>query len=183
MNSDPVSRRVLLAIARHAVADAVGAAPPIFSFDAETPLLHERRGAFVTLTLRGRLRGCIGRVVPTEPLHVLVPEMARAAAVSDPRFSPLCADEFAHVGIEISLLSALRDSRPEDVDVGVHGLMVTARGHRGLLLPQVPLQFGWTREQYLSEVCEKAGLPAAAWRRAGVRLQVFSAEVFAEDDL
>ncbi len=182
MNTDSASRAALLQLARHAIASAVGAEYAI-AFDAALPILGERRGAFVTLHQRARLRGCIGRVEPDAPLRALVPEMARAAAFSDPRFPAVRADEVAGLAIEISLLSVpapVRDA--DDVDVGRHGLITAARGRRGLLLPQVATQYGWSAEEFLDEVCAKAGLPAGAWRADGARLHAFTAEVFSEED-
>ncbi len=185
MTIDSRSRRALLVLARAAIADAVGAppAPTLHAFDESLPVLEERRGVFVTLSMRARLRGCIGRVEPDAPLRVLVPEMARAAAVADPRFPILRARELPTIEIEISLLSPLElITDPAGVEVGRHGLLVAARGSRGLLLPQVPLQYGWSREEFLSETCLKAGLEAQAWRSDRVALHVFTAEVFGEDD-
>lgn len=183
MTTDSRSRRALLVLARAAIADAVGAPPAPHSFDESLPVWAERRGVFVTLSMRARLRGCIGRVEPDAPVRVLVPEMARAAAVSDPRFPVLRAHEMPSIEIEISLLSPLElITDPAAVEVGRHGLLVAARGRRGLLLPQVPLQYGWSREEFLSETCLKAGLEAQAWRSDRIALHVFTAEVFGEDD-
>ncbi len=141
--------------------------------------LTEPRGAFTTLHVDGKLRGCIGYVNPTSPLYRTVAETARAAALDDPRFEPLTAEEAKRLKIEISVLSPLRPTRPEQVVVGKHGLVVTLGMHRGLLLPQVPLEWNWDRETFLSQTCLKAGLPPQAWRQ-GAELQVFTAEVFGE---
>lgn len=142
--------------------------------------LDEMRGAFTTLHLQGRLRGCIGYIVPRHSLYRTVAEAAQAAAFEDPRFQPVTADEAAHLSIEISVLSPPQPIRPEDVVPGLHGLIVTKGGRRGLLLPQVPVEWNWDRETFLSQTCLKAGLPTDAWMQ-DVDLQSFTAEVFGDE--
>ena len=140
------------------------------------------RGAFTTLHLHGRLRGCVGYVVPTHSLYRTVAETAQAAAFDDPRFAPVTAEETPYLEVEISVLSPLHPIRPEDVVIGVHGLVVAKDRHRGLLLPQVPVQWQWDRETFLAQTCLKAGLPADAWMQ-DIDLQAFTAEVFGEGSL
>ncbi|MBP2674612.1 MAG: hypothetical protein H6Q84_1452 [Deltaproteobacteria bacterium] len=137
--------------------------------------------AFVTLKKKGRLRGCIGYTEPVAPLYKVVQECAVAAATEDPRFPPVSAEELPSLRAEISVLTPLEPIRPEEVEVGRHGLMVTRGRFRGLLLPQVPLEQGWDRETFLDQTCVKAGLPSDAWRR-GATLQAFTAEVFGEPE-
>lgn len=180
MTTDVASRRALLRLARGAIIDRVGGSRS--AVDTSLPILDERRGVFVTLTLHERLRGCLGRVEADAPLRELIPDMARAAATSDPRFAPVAPSDVDLLVIEVSLLSAPESIDPRHVDVGRHGLIVSTRGRRGLLLPQVPLQFGWSREEFLDEVCVKAGLPPDAWRNESARLLAFTAEVFSEED-
>ena len=141
--------------------------------------LNAPGAAFVTLTEGGRLRGCIGYTEATAPLYRTVQECAVASATEDPRFLPVTPAEIGTVRIEISVLTPLLPIRPEEVDVGVHGLMVRRGGRRGLLLPQVPAEHGWDRETFLAQVCLKAGLPRDAWR-TGAELYSFMAEVFGE---
>jgi AmmeMemoRadiSam system protein A len=147
---------------------------------APTSHLAERRGAFTTLHLEGKLRGCIGYVVPQHSLFRTVAETAQAAAFDDPRFASVTVDEAALLTIEISVLSALQPIRPDEVVVGLHGLVVTKGGRRGLLLPQVPADWGWDRETFLSQTCLKAGLDPDSWRQT-IELQSFTAEVFGEE--
>ncbi|MCI0452503.1 MAG: AmmeMemoRadiSam system protein A [Candidatus Latescibacteria bacterium] len=183
---DLASRRTLLAIARHAVVAAVDRESYVDTptVDRTLPVLSLRRGAFVTLHQHARLRGCIGRVEPDAPLRVLIPDVARAAALSDPRFPPVRADDLATIAIEISLLSVLEVvTDPGRIEVGRHGLLIAGRGRRGLLLPQVAVEYRWSREEFLAEVCQKAGLAPDAWRAEGARLQSFTADVFGEDDV
>lgn len=143
------------------------------------PPLRIPSGAFVSLHKKGHLRGCIGYVQPIHPLYRTVIEAATASALRDLRFDPVRPEELPEVEIEISVLSPLQEARPEEVQVGVHGLMVSLGQARGLLLPQVAVEHHWQREQFLEETCRKAGLPADAWRR-GAKVEAFMAEIFNE---
>lgn len=171
-------RQALLALARHAIAEAVGAAaigPP--------PAVDDigRGGAFVSLHERGGdLRGCIGFIESDEPWPRTVHGAAVAAATRDPRFPTVRPEELPGLRLEISLLTPPQPIRAEEVECGRHGLIVSRGSRRGLLLPQVPAQFGWTREQFLAATCRKAGLPETAWRDPDTQLEAFEAEVFAE---
>ncbi len=151
------------------------------SFDPPEPTAHlaEKRGAFTTLHIGARLRGCIGYIIAASPLYRTVIETASAAAFEDPRFMPLRETEVPLLQIEVSVLSPIAPIRSEDVEIGKHGLMISHHGHRGLLLPQVPIEWGWDRERFLAETCRKAGLPSDAWRH-GATIEAFTAEVFSE---
>ena len=137
-------------------------------------------GAFVTIHRHGELRGCLGRIEGDAPLGEVVRHLAQAVGDSDPRFQPVAPNELSELAIEISVLTPEHEvSNVSEIEVGRHGLIVE-RGHRrGLLLPQVAVEHGWTRDAFLEHVCLKAGLPRTAWRE-GARLFVFEAEVFAE---
>jgi AmmeMemoRadiSam system protein A len=174
----PEERRILLRLAHQSIEAALNNIP----LDLTPPQLHlsQPRGAFTTLHLHGKLRGCIGYVLSTQSLYSTVAETARAAAFDDPRFQPVTLEEAPELKIEISVLSLLVPIQPEDVVIGKHGLVVMQGGRRGLLLPQVPLEWNWDRETFLSQTCMKAGLPPDAWRR-GAELQAFTAEVFGEE--
>jgi AmmeMemoRadiSam system protein A len=171
----------LLQIARKAVECALleQAAPEI---PAATGNLAALRGAFVTLHCRGRLRGCIGRVAPIEPLAEVVAGCAAAAAVDDPRFPPMKPADLRDLQIELSVLSSPRRATAEEVRPGIHGLMVSQGEKRGVLLPQVAAERHWPRERFLEETCEKAGLAPHAWRRPDTHIEIFTAEVFSESD-
>jgi AmmeMemoRadiSam system protein A len=143
--------------------------------------LAEPRGAFVTLHGEdGDLRGCVGLMRSEGPLLQTVSRMAVAAATQDSRFEPVAEAELDRLSIEISVLSPLEPIRPEEVEVGRHGLLVGLGGRRGVLLPQVPGEHGWDRETFLAQTCRKAGLPEDSWRRPGVEILAFTAEVFSE---
>ncbi|CAK7007742.1 MAG: hypothetical protein DESF_00297 [Desulfovibrio sp.] len=152
--------------------------PPESLRRAQAPLLRPL-GAFVTITLHRALRGCIGNIVGREPLYKGVWHLASAAAFSDPRFSPLTLDEWRKAELDISVLGALDPCPdPEKIKVGVHGLVLQWQGHSGVFLPQVPVDQGWNRLEYLDNLCLKANLPSGSWKNAGVELFCFEAFVF-----
>lgn len=144
-----------------------------------SPRLLEKRGAFVTLHKRGALRGCIGYVEGHKPLWETVKDAAVQAAFADPRFPPVRADELEDLELEVSALSPLeRIKDPLDFSVGRHGLVVRKSDHSGLLLPQVAVEHGWGKEEFLSWTCKKAGLPPECWKHGDVEIYRFSADVF-----
>lgn len=147
----------------------------------------EPRGAFVTLRTypEGHLRGCIGIPYPVIPLCEALTEAA-ASACHDPRFPVLGRDELAHVTVEVTVLDlpkvldCPRDELPDNIVVGRDGLIISYRGRRGLLLPQVPEEQGWDVHDYLEGICMKAGLPPGTWREEGAEISVFGGKVFHE---
>jgi AmmeMemoRadiSam system protein A len=178
---DADARHALLGLARRTVeAVALSTDSPIPTPDLPGSL--QRPGAaFVTLYVGDRLRGCIGAIEPREcSLAETIVMMARAAACEDPRFDPLHPDELPGLYIEISVLGPLVPVESADeIVVGRDGLVVEEGHRRGLLLPQVPAEWGWDRETFLAQTCAKAGLPPDAWRR-GARVFRFEATVFGE---
>jgi AmmeMemoRadiSam system protein A len=175
------SRRFLLSLARETIRCRLEAQPLPSPLPAE-PALREHRGAFVTLKIDGRLRGCIGHVIGVAPLWRAVRDNAVAAAFEDPRFEPLTGDELARTQIDISALTPLRLATADEVTVGRDGVMIERGRARGLLLPQVAVEYGWDRETFLDHTCRKAGLEAGCWRRSDALISIFSAEVFGEED-
>jgi AmmeMemoRadiSam system protein A len=173
----PEERELLLRLAHRSIDSAMEGRG--IDYTLPTEHLSEPRGAFVTLHLEGQLRGCIGYVMPTQSLYATVAEAAKAAGFEDPRFPPVAPAEAPHLKIEISVLSPLQPIRPEEVVVGLHGLVVSQGNLRGLLLPQVPIEWKWNRETFFAQTCMKAGLPPDAWQH-GAHLQAFTAEVFGE---
>ncbi len=149
-----------------------------------SPILEEKRGGFVTLKMNGRLRGCIGYIEAAKPLLETVAEMAYSAAFSDYRFEPVAKEEVDELTIEISVLSPVRETKdPSEIEVGRHGIIISALGQRGLLLPQVAVEYGWDRDTFLDHTCVKAGLPRDAWRKSMTTIEIFSAEIFSEEDM
>lgn len=145
--------------------------------------LVEPRGAFVSLHIEGRLRGCIGRMQSADPLVETVKRMAISAAFEDPRFNPLERGELGLVDIEISVLTPFEPCRPEDVVPGIHGVYLVKDGRSGVFLPQVAPEQGWGRDELLRNLCLKAGLAPGSHLSPDARLFLFAAEVFGEREL
>src|SRR5271166_3984269 len=137
----PAERELLLNLAH----DSIQAALDGRELDLTPPTEHlaEPRGAFTTLHLEGKLRGCIGYVVPSVSLYTTVCDSSRAAAFEAPRFEPVRFSEAQNLKVEISVLSPLQPVFPDEIVVGRHGLVVTQGNHRGLLLPQVAPEWEW----------------------------------------
>lgn len=178
----PQEKEELLKIARSTVENYVqtGKVP---EFSPASPALKRPLGAFVTLKENGQLRGCIGRFDPSGPLYLMIQQMAIAAASEDPRFNPVSTDELGKLEYEISVLSPLRKiATADEIELGKHGVQVSKNFHQGVFLPQVATETGWSKEEFLEELCsQKAGLPRDCWKDPKVNLQVFTAEVFSEE--
>ncbi|MFO7447098.1 MAG: AmmeMemoRadiSam system protein A [Ignavibacteriaceae bacterium] len=145
------------------------------------PNLKEKRGAFVTLIQSNKLRGCIGYLQSDMSLFETVCEAAKQSAVNDPRFPPVTYDEISKIFVEISVLSPLEKiSNYEQIELGVHGLMLEEGQYRSVLLPQVAVEHNYNHSQFLNALCEKAGLPPFAWENDILNIKVFTAEVFSE---
>lgn len=143
-------------------------------------IFGERRGVFVTLHVGGELRGCIGTTEGDEPLGDAVVRCAASAALHDPRFAAVRAEELSELRIEISVLSPVAAIRVEDIEIGKHGLVISDGAHRGLLLPQVAVEHELSVEAFLGETCRKAGLARDAWRLEETQIAGFTCEVFEE---
>jgi len=169
----------LLSLARQAI--EMGLAGRLLTVDKSMfeGVLAEERGAFVTLTIEGRLRGCIGYIRAVKPLYETIAEMAVQAAFHDPRFPPLTAKEFPAIEIQISVLTPMTLVKDAgEIEVGRDGLYITKGLNSGLLLPQVAVDNGWDRETFLAQTCLKAGLPPGSWQEPGTRIQRFQADIF-----
>jgi len=172
-------QRAALELARQAIREAVlGRKLP--EVIPQEGIFSERRGVFVTLSVSGRLQGCIGVTEPSESLGEAIVRCAVSAALEDPRFTPLQEPQLEEMSIEISLLSALEPILPEAIEIGRHGILIVNSSQRGLLLPKVAIEHQLTREQFLEETCRKAGLPRDAWKQAETRLFGFTCEVFSD---
>ncbi len=175
----PDDRRAIVVLARQALDAAVRRQPPPAA--PGTPPFDELAGAFVTLHQRGELRGCIGQIEPTQPLGAVIVHCAAAAALEDPRFPPVTTAELPLLSVEVSVLTPLEPVTDiERIEVGRHGLVVAHGGRRGLLLPQVPGEWGWSRDEFLSQTCRKAGLAADDWRH-GASIFTFETRIYQED--
>lgn len=150
----------------------------VINYTTQNPNFLSKKGAFVTLKKKGHLRGCIGFTEPIFPLYETIIRASIYAATQDPRFSPVSPEELKDLEFEISVLTPLEKiDNPRLIQVGKHGLVISKNGKKGLLLPQVPVENNWSREQFLRHTCLKAGLPEDAWQK-GAELYVFEAIVF-----
>jgi AmmeMemoRadiSam system protein B/AmmeMemoRadiSam system protein A len=156
---------------------AADKAVPEFKITSER--LKELRGAFVTVTKKGTLRGCIGHIRGTKPLYQTVEEMAASAAFEDPRFQPVTKGELKDLAIEISVLTPFKQiTDVNEIEVGKHGIYIEKGFYAGLLLPQVATEYGWDRNTFLEHTCLKAGLPPNAWKEKDTKIYIFSADIF-----
>ena len=149
--------------------------------------LKEEMGAFVTLNKNSMLRGCIGYPEPIEPLVNAVIDVAISAAVNDPRFSPVTASELDDLRVEVSVLTKpelIEVNKPEEymdkIKIGEDGLILERGPYKGLLLPQVAVEWGWNVEEFLYNTCVKAGLTADCWLYPDVKIYKFGSQIFHE---
>lgn len=152
--------------------------------------LSEKRGVFVTLEAypSHELRGCIGYPMPIKELNAAVVDSALSAAFEDPRFPQLEKSELGKITIEVSVLSVPEEIRVKSAEeyekkikIGRDGLIINYGYASGLLLPQVPVEWNWNGREFLSHLCEKAGLPREMWRSPSVKISRFSGKIFAEE--
>jgi len=173
-------QKELLKIARTSVENYISE-EKIADFNITDERLNRPEGAFVTLSVNGKLRGCIGRILSEdEPLWQIVRDMAMVAATEDNRFLPVSQEELKNLKYEISVLS-----QPEiinnwqEIELGKHGVIVEKGNSSGVFLPQVADETGWSKEEFLSQLCaQKVGLPADCYKADNIKLSVFTAQVF-----
>ncbi|MEN8191435.1 MAG: AmmeMemoRadiSam system protein A [Bacteroidota bacterium] len=177
-------KRILLQLARNSIHSLFQQAEsPVIDLEKH-PLFNSHKGAFVTLTIKKQLRGCIGYIISNTPLYNTVQDAAVQAAIGDPRFPQLSADEFNLISIEVSILSEpFKMNNYNEIVLGKHGLILSEGGQRGLLLPQVPIEHGMNKEEYLSALCEKAGFYPGLWRERILDIEMFTANVFSEKEI
>ncbi len=170
-------RKDLLALARKTVDMYVRTkkTPDVAPLDVR----FQANGAtFVTINRHHMLRGCIGNIQPVLPLYRSVIQNAVAAATQDPRFPPMRPDELSDIEVEVTVLSPLAPlGDVKDIRIGTHGLYLVKGGRSGIFLPQVPMEQGWDVPTYLEELCQKAGLPAGAWKEKDAQLFSFTADI------
>ena len=175
-------KNILLSAARQSIGSLFDGKKPEEPDYNKYPLLKEKRGAFVTLTADGKLRGCIGYIVGREPLFQTISSAAIHAAVNDPRFSAVKKSELEKIKIEISILSEFTPIKNYDeIIIGTHGLYLD-EGSGGLLLPQVAVEHKMNRDEFLSALCNKAGYYRDFWKERMLKIKVFSAEIFSEEE-
>lgn len=145
-------------------------------------------GVFVTLNDQSGLRGCIGYPLPDKKLYKVLEEAAIASATEDPRFPKVGSAELDKITFEVTVLAPPEEIRvkdpldyPSKIKVGRDGLIVKVGFNSGLLLPQVPLEYGWNSEEFLGHTCEKAGLPKDIWKNSQTKVLKFEGVVFKEE--
>jgi hypothetical protein len=179
----------LVSLARRAIEGYFAAGGKIAP-EKNNGVLSEKRGVFVTLESypSHSLRGCIGYPLPVAELGRAVVDSSLSAAFEDPRFLHLEKEEMAKIVIEVSVLSVpeeIKVKSPEEypgrIKVGRDGLIINYGYSSGLLLPQVPVEWNWNEREFLSHLCEKAGLPREMWKSPSVKISRFEAQIFAEE--
>ena len=177
-------KKVLLAMARKTIEQSLKGHRPADPEDLgveSTPAMKKKMGGFVTLTIDGELRGCIGEIFPRRALADVVLDHAIDAAFNDPRFPPLTAKEFGKIRIEISALTPPKPvASYNDIEIGRHGMVLELGGRSAVFLPQVAPEQGWDLATTLTHLAYKAGLPGDVWRDARAKFTVFEAIVFHE---
>ncbi|MEM3381911.1 MAG: TIGR00296 family protein [Candidatus Bathyarchaeia archaeon] len=180
--------RFLVEVSRRAITEYLKVRK-IIQPPPETPSkLFMNSGVFVTLRnhATGELRGCIGFPEPTSRLIEATITSAIEAATGDPRFPPVTLEELDELTIEVSVLTPPQeiDASPEEIPkrivIGVDGLIVSRGSKRGLLLPQVAVEWNWDQEEFLANCSMKAGLPPDGWLLKGTKVFKFQAEIFRE---
>jgi AmmeMemoRadiSam system protein A len=183
------TKGILMLAARDSIQSLFGEKqPPVIDFDIYPELMQTGSGAFVTITIRNQLRGCVGYITSSMTLFDTVCDAAIQAATNDPRFYPLTEEEVFHADIEISVLSPLSDlASYDDILIGVHGLVLWDSApaaekeyYTAVLLPQVAVENNFDIPQFLSALCEKAELPADTWKNEQLNIKTFTANIFSE---
>ena len=148
----------------------------------------ENRGVFVTLKKNEELRGCIGYPRPVLPLIDALLEGSISAAVRDPRFPPVTAEEMEKITVEITILTPPQrltgkpEEYPHRIAIGEDGLIVERGVFSGLLLPQVAVEWNWDEKEFLAHTCRKAGLPPGAWQERETAAYTFQGQIFSEGE-
>ena len=145
-------------------------------------------GVFVTLNKNDGLRGCIGFPMPVKKLSRVIVDGAIAAATEDPRFPPVTTNELDNITFEVTVLTPPMEIDVSDpieylskIKVGKDGLIIRHSSYSGLLLPQVPVEYGWNVEEFLQHTCEKAGLARDTWKNESVKIEKFEGIIFKEE--
>ena len=189
MELTETTKGILMLAARDSIQSLFGEKqPPVIDFDIYPELMQTGMGAFVTITIRNQLRGCVGYVTSEMTLFDSVCDAAIQAATNDPRFYPLTEEEVLHADIEISILSPLSElSSYNEIQIGVHGLVIwdmapsmESEYYKAVLLPQVAIENKYNIPQFLTALCEKADLPADTWQTEPLNIKTFTANIFSE---
>lgn len=183
MNITDEQKRFILNLARKSI-ENIFTKTELPEIPKDEKLYNSKSGVFVTLAKNGELRGCIGFITADTPLNETIVESAELAATRDPRFHAVEKNELNNISIEVSILSEPFDLNSYDeIEIGKHGLILREGMYRGVLLPQVPIEHNMNRDQFLSAICNKAGLPRDTWKQRDIKLKAFTATVFSEEEI
>jgi uncharacterized protein len=172
---------ILLLSAREAIQSLFGGMGPSEVNYNTYPNLSQFAGAFVTIKIDNKLRGCIGYIESQSPLFETVISASKQAAQSDPRFPPLTEEELFKIQLEISVLSPPESIKSyNDIKIGTHGLLLEEENHKAVLLPQVAVEHKFDIPKFLTALCDKAWLNPNAWREKQLNIKVFNSIVFSE---
>ncbi|MGD1007362.1 MAG: AmmeMemoRadiSam system protein A [Ignavibacteriaceae bacterium] len=189
MELTEATKGILMLAARDSIQSLFGERqPPVIDFNNYPELMQTGKGAFVTITIKKQLRGCIGYVTSDMTLFDTICDAAVQASTNDPRFYPLTEEEAIHSEIEISILSPLYEiSNYNEIQIGVHGLVIWDAApatekeyYKAILLPQVAVENNYNVPQFLTSLCEKANLPSNIWQTEPLNIKTFTATVFSE---
>ncbi|MFQ5888362.1 MAG: TIGR00296 family protein [Candidatus Hydrothermarchaeales archaeon] len=181
--------RFLVGLAREAISEYLRTGETLKLPEDIPEKLKAKAGVFVTLNTypEGDLRGCIGFPGPIMPLYEATVKAAISSATRDPRFRPVTTEEFDNIKVEVSVLTPpklIEVEKPQDypskIEIGRDGLIVEEGVFRGLLLPQVPVEQGWNKEEFLSGTCMKAGLMPDCWCDDETKIYKFEGKIFSE---
>ncbi|MBK5201446.1 MAG: AmmeMemoRadiSam system protein A [Spirochaetaceae bacterium] len=168
-------KKILLSLASNTIAKSLGL--PFEEIDASS--YKEMRGAFVTLKKKGHLRGCIGYIIAIKPLYKQIADLSLEAAYQDPRFPKLKKEEFPFIDIEISILSVPKEIKDlSEFQLSRDGIFLIVGSNRSVFLPQVADETGWSKEELLRALSQKAGLYPDEYKREYAKYLTFTAEVF-----
>ena len=178
---------ILVKTARSAVTEYLKTKKRLMLLEDFKSKFSYNSGVFVTLNKAEELRGCIGFPTPERKLYQSLVDAAIASATEDPRFSPVKYEELPDISFEITVLTLPEEvtvenvlEYPTKIRVGRDGLIVKWEFGAGLLLPQVPVEYGWNEEEFLNHTCEKAGAPHDCWKRKNTKILRFEGNVFKE---
>lgn len=187
MELNKEEKKTLLVIARDSLEKYINEHDRLEDIETKYKLsekLKEKAGVFVTLRIKDQLRGCIGSLVGTTALYKEVSDNAVNSAVNDPRFPAVKSDELKKIDLEISVMTPLQKIDDyKKIRLGIDGVIIKMKSSQAVFLPQVATETGWNLDEFLSHLCQKAWLPADAYKSPAMEFFIFQAQVFGEEEL
>jgi len=171
------NKKILKKIAKESIKKAIIGEGVKLNFENIDSELNKKRGIFVTLYKNNRLRGCIGKVKENKkPIYKSVSDMAISAALKDNRFLPVTLEEIDDLNIQISILSSLKkiDKPKKEIKLGKHGVYIEKAFNTAVYLPEVAKETNWSLNDYMGNLCKKAGLEERAWQKGDINIYIFT---------